>query len=259
MAGLISVCLFFSLSINLFAQTNCVHDIALSKSSSNVVSAIPFAGVQVCQSGGGGINCISPDLVTLFADPAATTPISNPFFADVTGNYSFCAPAGQYKTIISGAGLAPTAFDNITIPTDLVNPIFNTILLNTGTNVPSLTVRDLTGTSTMIITTCATTSGCLAIAGASLAEVRSQRFAAVYTANGAQKFTSHIVFDTCTLGTNCAVTFIPNAGFTNSTSYRCTATDVTAANVVRVNQTSGTAVTFTGTGTDVLNYICVGN
>jgi hypothetical protein len=55
------------------------------------------------------------------------------------------------------------------------------------------------------------------------------------------------------------VTLTGSAAFTSSSSYRCTANDATAANAVRVNQASGTSVTFTGTGTDVINFVCVGN
>jgi len=59
---------------------------------------------------------------------------------------------------------------------------------------------------------------------------------------------------TCTLGTNCGITF--TTPFANSPV--CVATDTIAANSVRVVTTPTTA-TFTGTGTHVLNYVCVGN
>ncbi len=90
-------------------------------------------------------------------------------------------------------------------------------------------------------------------------ELRSTRIAATYNAAGTLQTSVHIIEDTCTLGSNCAVTLTGAAAFTSSSSYRCTATDATAANAVRVNQASGTSVTFTGTGTDVINFVCVGN
>jgi hypothetical protein len=90
-------------------------------------------------------------------------------------------------------------------------------------------------------------------------ELRSTRIAATYNAGGTLQTAVHIVEDTCTLGTNCAVTLTGSAAFTTSSSYRCTATDATAASAVRVNQASGSSVTFTGTGTDVINFVCVGN
>lgn len=58
----------------------------------------------------------------------------------------------------------------------------------------------------------------------------------------------------CTLGTNCGITF--GTAYTSAPS--CVGTDTTAANAVRAN-TSNTGVTFTGTGTDVINWICIGN
>jgi hypothetical protein len=90
-------------------------------------------------------------------------------------------------------------------------------------------------------------------------EVRSTRIAATYNAAGTLQTTVHLIEDTCTLGTSCAVTLTGSAAFTTASSYRCTATDATAANAVRVNQASGTSVTFTGTGTDVINFVCIGN
>ena len=69
----------------------------------------------------------------------------------------------------------------------------------------------------------------------------------------------HIVADLCTLGTDCAVTFAGIAAFSAATSYHCAATDQTAAAAVKVVNTSATVATFTGTGTDVLGYVCVGN
>ena len=69
---------------------------------------------------------------------------------------------------------------------------------------------------------------------------------------------THEVVGSCTLGTSCAVTFTGAAVFTNPGSYFCTANDTTAAQAVKVNQTAGNAVTFTGTGTDVIGFRCVG-
>jgi hypothetical protein len=90
-------------------------------------------------------------------------------------------------------------------------------------------------------------------------ELRSTRIAATYNAAGTLQTAVHIVEDTCTLGTSCAVTLAGSAAFTSASTYRCAANDATAANAVRVNQASGTSVTFTGTGTDVISFVCVGN
>jgi hypothetical protein len=79
-----------------------------------------------------------------------------------------------------------------------------------------------------------------------------------YDAGGTQQRNTHIVGDRCTLGRNCSVTLSGSAAFTGATTYHCTATDGTAANAVHVNQTSGSAVVFTGTPTDAVNFTCVG-
>lgn len=70
---------------------------------------------------------------------------------------------------------------------------------------------------------------------------------------------AHSVMGVCTLGTNCAVTFTGSAAFTGASYYVCLATDNSAAAAVKVTYLSGTAATFTGTGTDVISYLCVGN
>jgi hypothetical protein len=90
-------------------------------------------------------------------------------------------------------------------------------------------------------------------------EIRSAKISATYNAEGTVQTAVHIVQDSCILGINCAVTLAGSAAFANASSYHCAATDATSTTAVRVNQTSGHAVTFTGTGTDVINFICVGN
>lgn len=82
---------------------------------------------------------------------------------------------------------------------------------------------------------------------------------AIFDHTGALHALSHTISDTCTLGTSCAVTFAGTAVFAGSGTYHCSASDATAANAVRVNQTSGSAVTFIGTGTDVISYTCAGH
>ena len=83
----------------------------------------------------------------------------------------------------------------------------------------------------------------------------------VYNAVGAiqNNEATHIVQDTATLVAGAVtVTLTAPAAFQSATSFTCTANDQTAANAVRVTQTSGTSVTFNGTGTDVVRFICVG-
>lgn len=82
----------------------------------------------------------------------------------------------------------------------------------------------------------------------------------LYNASGTEQVGApHIVQDTCTLGTNCGVTLSGSAAYTNATSYTCTCQDETAIVSCKVAQTSGSAFTITGTGTDVIRYSCAGN
>ena len=70
----------------------------------------------------------------------------------------------------------------------------------------------------------------------------------------------HIVTDTATLsGGTVTVTLSGSAVFTSATTFSCTANDDTGLNPVKVVNNSGSSVTFTGTTTDVIRYICAGN
>ena len=80
-----------------------------------------------------------------------------------------------------------------------------------------------------------------------------------YNKSGTQQTATHLVQDTCTLGTDCAVTLTNAAVFTSSTSYTCVCEDDSAIAACRVDQSSGSAFTITGTGTDAIRYICLGN
>lgn len=80
-----------------------------------------------------------------------------------------------------------------------------------------------------------------------------------YNHSGTQQTSTHLVVDSCTLGTDCAITLAGSAVYTSSTSYSCVAQDSTATNATAVAQASGSSVTITGTGVDVIRYACVGN
>ena len=80
-----------------------------------------------------------------------------------------------------------------------------------------------------------------------------------YDHTGAQQLGVHIVRDHCILGTSCSVTLTGAAVFTSNVSYTCAANDQTGNQPVNFSPTSGSAFTFSGTGTDALSYICVGN
>lgn len=80
-----------------------------------------------------------------------------------------------------------------------------------------------------------------------------------YNHSGTQQTAAHVIRDRCTLGTDCAVTLVGSAVFTSSSTYDCTAIDRTGANSIQFAPSSGSAFTLTGTGTDLISYICVGN
>ncbi|WP_254616498.1 hypothetical protein [Burkholderia metallica] len=82
----------------------------------------------------------------------------------------------------------------------------------------------------------------------------------LYSTTGAGVNAPHMVQGSVALSSGSAtVTLSGSAVFSTSSSYMCTASDTTAANAVKVSQGSGTSITFTGTGTDTVQFLCAGN
>lgn len=82
----------------------------------------------------------------------------------------------------------------------------------------------------------------------------------LYSTTGTGVNAPHMVQGTITLASGSAtVTLAGAAAFSSSSSYTCTANDTTATNAVKVNQSSGTSIAFTGTGTDSVQFLCAGN
>jgi hypothetical protein len=70
----------------------------------------------------------------------------------------------------------------------------------------------------------------------------------------------HMVQGSIALSSGAAtVTLSGSAVFTSSSSYTCTANDVTSAAAVKVTQSSGTSLALAGTGTDTIQFLCAGN
>ncbi|WP_246794585.1 hypothetical protein [Burkholderia perseverans] len=81
-----------------------------------------------------------------------------------------------------------------------------------------------------------------------------------YQANGTAITSAHAVQGYVNLsGGSAAVALSGGAAYTSSGSYTCTAADGTTAAQVYVNQTSGAAFTLTGTGSDLVKFMCVGD
>jgi hypothetical protein len=82
----------------------------------------------------------------------------------------------------------------------------------------------------------------------------------IYSHAGAQDGVNHVVQDTATLSSGSAsVTLTSPASYTSSGTYVCVANDATAANPVKIANTSGSAFVITGTSADVINYVCSGH
>ena len=82
----------------------------------------------------------------------------------------------------------------------------------------------------------------------------------LYSATGTAVNAPHMVTGSVALSSGAAtITLSGSAVFASSSSYVCTANDTTAAVAVKVGQTSGTSITFTGTSTDTVQFSCVGN
>lgn len=113
----------------------------------------------------------------------------------------------------------------------------------TGANVPSITftlVDYPTNVPTYTVTNCGTVAACAPNATLSNSQIK-------------------IVYGVCTLAGNvCTVTGIP--GYTSTTSYVCTATDETTAQLIKIANASATSTVITDTvgATDVVHYVCVG-
>lgn len=78
------------------------HDIALSNSAGGNAKVLPNAGVRVCPDSSTGTPC-SPT-ASIFSDKEMLVVKTNPFNADVNGNYSFFILPGYYKVQVSAAG-----------------------------------------------------------------------------------------------------------------------------------------------------------
>jgi hypothetical protein len=77
---------------------------------------------------------------------------------------------------------------------------------------------------------------------------------------GTQFAGGHMVISGTTLSAGTITVTLTGASvFTDNNSYQCTANDFTAANPVKIVKNSGSSITFTGTGTDTIIFICAGN
>lgn len=102
-------------------------------------------------------------------------------------------------------------------------------------------------------------AGSLAVTGGNITATGTGTMP-LYGTTGTAINAPHKVIGSVALSSGSATVTLSGASvFTSSSSYTCTANDTTAANAVKVGQTSGTSITFTGTGTDTVQFACTGN
>jgi hypothetical protein len=86
-----------------YAQGVPYHDIVLSNASGNA-RPVPSAVITVCATSNLSIPCSVPLPNALFKDYALAQPLTNPFNADVNGNFQFFIAPGNYTVTTTGIG-----------------------------------------------------------------------------------------------------------------------------------------------------------
>jgi len=170
----------------------------------------------------------------------------------IVGNASGTVNAAQFN--VAGSPIAATNLANGTTGS-------GSIVLDASpalAGIPTAPTAAALNNSTQLATT--------AYADAATAVEKARALAAesflppVYTAAGVEQTSPHIVSDTATLaGGTVTVTLVGSAAFTSATSYHVVIQEKTTALSTQVTQVSGSSFIITGTGTDVINFIAIGN
>lgn len=88
--------------------------------------------------------------------------------------------------------------------------------------------------------------------------VKGRGIMPLYSTTGAGVNQPHMTTGSVALTSGSATVTFSGQVYTSASSYTCTANDTTAAAAVKVGQTSGTSVTFTGTSADTVQFMCAG-
>jgi hypothetical protein len=78
----------------------CINNVAQTISN-GVIAPIPYATVALCSSGSTAANCVANKVSIYTTTALSTATPTNPFTADVGGNYYFCAHVGHYGLLIN--------------------------------------------------------------------------------------------------------------------------------------------------------------
>jgi hypothetical protein len=132
--------------------------------------------------------------------------------------------------------------------------------LSAGT-VPNARVSGLTTSATTDTTNASNiTSGTLSSSRLAATMTAINTAPIIFNTSGTQLTNGHIVIGAATLSAGSAtVTLSGSAVFTSTATYNCSPVDNSAASAVKFAATSGSQFTLTGTGTDTVVFICVGN
>lgn len=74
------------------------------RNTGTTVAAMVNATVTVCAAGASGLPCTPALVGATFKDSALTQPLTDPFFTDANGNYSFAIAPGQYTVTVTQFG-----------------------------------------------------------------------------------------------------------------------------------------------------------
>lgn len=205
---------------------------------------VPYANVLVCNTPANGVPCSNK--ASLFTDATLSTPIFNPIVLQPInfGAWSFGAAQGNYVIQVSGPGYNTASF-----PVTFGIPSGTSIVNLTVTGTLTLSGAQITGgTYTSPIITGSPTYGGLVNSCGGTNPCNNSVFSKVLFVTGSIALAA---------GTQ-TITGI-NPGFTGAAAYTSYCVDITTpANACKAVAVSGSSVTLTGTGTDVVSYLLIG-
>ncbi|MEB2554049.1 hypothetical protein [Burkholderia cenocepacia] len=223
-----------------------------------------------------GTNVASQPVLQTYFDASGT---ARSWTYQVAANGSLTlSDSGSGHNLQTNSGFiakAPSGNGSVTVDTSVASQQSVSLFNDNGTNkyqvgkgtsndffaydtAASRFIWDMPTGGTLAITPATTFAAGVAVTGAISATTTGAM--PLYGTTGTGINAPHMVQGTATLSSGAAtVTLSGSAVFTSSSSYACTANDTTAAAPVKVSQTSGTSITFAGTGTDVVQFMCAGN